>query len=644
MNEIFEKNLDAIEKKLPGWRAYIEEKKYELAKEDGEPPYIEHVEVKTETAYNGEKISRVYYEGKSYYLAGKYGPSQYAKYQAQNVEDQGYGSVILVFGFSDGRFLKELAACIHPQALILVYEPCLEIFLHALREYDITGLFSDQLVGVMVEGINGNELTGMIHKSLCIENMTKFHIVIMENYENLFYERMNDTVEIVRKYIKQLRLQWNTMVNFTNQSIYNKVKNLRILYDHYNFCSLHRTLPKDVPAIIVGAGPSLDKNIDDLKLAKGKAFIIACDTALKPLISHGIIPDLFVVVDPKKPLELFERSEVWDIPILTGLDVPYSVMERHRGKKILYMDAPIVGRVLQQVFGPQWNTPAHFMGGVPTGGNVASSAFSAARLMGAATVILVGQDMALTREKEHAEGTLQADRKFDLNNKNLPLVESIDGEMIPTLPILKTYLEWFEEQVRMYPGIKVVNATQGGANVHGSTQMDLKDAIAQFCTNPDGFDIDACLEQKGTHFAKEEKEKACQWFTQLPQRMQRLEKQVVKGGNYYGKLQRLASSGNGTRNSRMQEIRKLLNRIRKINTRLDKDEEAALVMDGLRGVEYTLRTQMYTFGDDEWKDLAESARIGYRFMLSMQIVLREMSPVFEEVAGYFREKAEEGTC
>lgn len=644
MNEILEKNLAAIEKKLPGWRAYIEEKKYELAKEDGEPPYIEHVEVKTETAYNGEKISRVYYKGKSCYLAGKYGPSRYAKYQADQVEDKGYGSVVLVLGFSDGRFLKELAACMHPEALVLVYEPCLEIFLHALREYDISELFSDRLVGVMVEGINGNEFTGMIRKSLCIENMTKFHIMIMENYENLFFERMNDTVEIVRKCMKQLRLQWNTMVNFTNQSIYNKVKNLRMLYDHYNFCILHRTLPKDVPAIIVGAGPSLDKNIDDLKSAKGRALIIACDTALKPLLSHGIVPDLFVVVDPNKPMELFEREEVWEIPLLTGLDVPYRVVERHHGKKILYMDAAIVGRVLQQVFGQQWNTPAHFMGGVPTGGNVASSGFSAARLMGARTIILVGQDMALTGEKEHAEGTLQADRRFDLDNKKFPRVESVDGERIPTLPILQTYLEWFEEQIRMYPGIQVVNATEGGAKVHGSRQMTLKEAIAEYCTNEDGYDVQACLEQKGMHFSKEDKEKACQWFSEMPERMKRLEKQVVKGGNYYGKLQRLAASGKGVAHGNMQEIKKLLDKIKKINIRLDKDEEAALIMDGLRGVEYTLRTQMYTFGDDEWKDLAESAQIGYRFMLSMQIVLRQMSPVFEEVAGYFREKAEELKC
>ena len=58
-NNTWEKNINAIEKKLPGWRAYIEEKKYELFKEDGKNPYLEGVEVDTEKPIT-EKISAVY--------------------------------------------------------------------------------------------------------------------------------------------------------------------------------------------------------------------------------------------------------------------------------------------------------------------------------------------------------------------------------------------------------------------------------------------------------------------------------------------------------------------------------------------------------------------------------------------------------
>ena len=56
--------------------------------------------------------------------------------------------------------------------------------------------------------------------------------------------------------------------------------------------------------ILVSAGPSLNKNIMELKKAKNKAFIVATDTAVKPLLKAGIEPDLMVMVDGEKPKRL----------------------------------------------------------------------------------------------------------------------------------------------------------------------------------------------------------------------------------------------------------------------------------------------------------------------------------------------------
>ena len=82
-----------------------------------------------------------------------------------------------------------------------------------------------------------------------------------------------------------------------------------------------------MPAIVVAAGPSLNKNIDELKRAKGKAFIIAVDTAIKPLLKKGIIPDMFAIVDGKKPIELVQNEEVKKIPLLTSISASHDVLE-----------------------------------------------------------------------------------------------------------------------------------------------------------------------------------------------------------------------------------------------------------------------------------------------------------------------------
>jgi hypothetical protein len=52
---------------------------------------------------------------------------------------------------------------------------------------------------------------------------------------------------------------------------------------------------RNLPCIVVGAGPSLDKNVRFLHRAQNKAVIISCDAALKPLMGHGIVPEFVVV-------------------------------------------------------------------------------------------------------------------------------------------------------------------------------------------------------------------------------------------------------------------------------------------------------------------------------------------------------------
>ena len=53
-------------------------------------------------------------------------------------------------------------------------------------------------------------------------------------------------------------------------------------------------------AVIVGAGPSLTKNIATLKVCQEDITIIAVDTVYKTLLQHGITPTIVVVVDPQK--------------------------------------------------------------------------------------------------------------------------------------------------------------------------------------------------------------------------------------------------------------------------------------------------------------------------------------------------------
>ena len=626
MNDIYKKNFEALEKTYPQWKKYIEDKEYEQNKEYLEQELLEFI---IEESYSSEIITKVCSKNGKYYLSGKYAPENNGNRIIEKVKLADYGNVIYLIGFSDGRVLRKILKNISDDVILIVYEPSLSLFLNIMETYDISDVLENDNFVLIVEGINGKELDVVVGRTITIENITKIIPIIQGNYDRLFPSYVKKAIGVISERVKGLRFHWNTMVEFTNETIVNNIKNFKYLYNHYSINSLYNFLPKDVPVIVVAAGPSLDINIDDLKKAKGKACIIACDTALKPLLNRNITPDFFVVVDPRKPMELFEHHMIKDIPMITGLNVPHDLMKKHIGKKIIYFDTPYIHSLLNYVFADEVYKDINRMNSVPTGGSVATSAFSIGRLFGTRTIILIGQDLALSAEKEHASGTFKNDREYKNQRENLPKVEGINGEMIPTLYNLKSYLEWFEKEIVNYKeSLKVIDATEGGALIHGSEVMTLKEAIDKYCFKQ--IDINEILDNTPKHFDDEQRVKALEFFESIPKELEMIEKKVKEGIKYYTKLEKLASE----KNYQKDKIRNVMKKIKKCNTYLDNDDLADLIMEGLKGVEYTLRTNVYQFYDDEQKNLVESAKMGKIFLRSMDIAINEIKPLIMELSEY----------
>ena len=72
-----------------------------------------------------------------------------------------------------------------------------------------------------------------------------------------------------------------------------------------------------VPAIICGAGPSLQDSIEELKKLEGRALIIAGGSAIAALSSQGILPHFAVAIDPN-PDELLhlQNGAAFEAPLI----------------------------------------------------------------------------------------------------------------------------------------------------------------------------------------------------------------------------------------------------------------------------------------------------------------------------------------
>ncbi|HKL79875.1 MAG TPA: 6-hydroxymethylpterin diphosphokinase MptE-like protein, partial [Mobilitalea sp.] len=119
-------------------------------------------------------------------------------------------------------------------------------------------------------------------------------------------------------------------------------------------------------------------------------------------------------------------------------------------------------------------------GSLHSGGSVATGAFSICETLGFSRIILVGQDLAYLGESTHA-GSL----KVDVSNagSSIEIVEDIYGNPIKTRYDWYVYIKWFEDAVDLFEGDEVIDATEGGAKIKGTTILTLSDAIDKYCIN-----------------------------------------------------------------------------------------------------------------------------------------------------------------
>jgi len=113
------------------------------------------------------------------------------------------------------------------------------------------------------------------------------------------------------------------------------IRNLPSLVQHgRNTSTLFDAMPGS-GAIVIGAGPSLDENIDWIKAQTPKPIIICAYKALKSLAKNGITPDFVVMLDPNQQLRHLEGV---DLQHIAGFIVEVSVWPEVLAK----IDRPIL--------------------------------------------------------------------------------------------------------------------------------------------------------------------------------------------------------------------------------------------------------------------------------------------------------------
>lgn len=596
---IYEKNRRSFQEIFPGWLEEVEEH----AKKNKED-----ITIISENAYDGSTIFQVKQDERTLYLNGKYEPHKTVDKWVDSVPRISTASTFAFIGIGSGLYVSEIMKRCENQITIIVYEPSVYIFLEALKVTDFSKGIKKHKTIFLIEKYNSNLYNYVISQFMTYDRLSFFSFFIHPNYMELFPKSVLECSKYANKMTEELLVQKNTVMRYMSTFAENLLRNMRYLPFHFKARQLGGKIPNDIPAFIISAGPSLNKNIKELKKAKNKAFLIAVDTAIKPLLANGIKPDVFVIVDGLKPVSLIQAEGVSDVPLVTPFVAAHSVLDYHKGRKFFFNDGSIIPEHIYQMFGMplEW---------VETGGSVANNAFSLAVLLGFQKIIFVGQDLAMTGNKTHADGTFaekMKEEEFDIKSPNYLEVDAANGGKVITRYDLNRYRIWFEEKIKERELKHVIDATEGGALIHGTTVMTLAEAIAQECKKE--VNIPEIIKNIEPCFDQENQKKAVDYLCSLPEKIEKAKLEMRKAKKEYKKLEKLCRQ----KRFKQQDYIKKCRQVNKLVEDINKKPEAYLMIESLRGMDFAVRSVVMDTESDVQKEGIEVACYGQYMLTHME--------------------------
>lgn len=428
---------------------------------------------------------------------------------------------LIMFGYGSGMFFDKLKNKMHNYKHIYIYEPDINLFVFILKNFDLNDILNNERIKFFVKGINDKDL----YVKLCSKTnwaMLPTQLVCCHPvYDKLYEKEYKKFGHIIEEYRYALKISENTSIKCAKKFTLNTLRNLEFVKNSNYLGEFIGKIDKKIPVIIVSAGPSLDKNISELKKAEKKSIILATDSAVKSLIEYKINFDAIVTIDGNKYIEKFDEKYCENIPVFTIPDAKYELLKSNKGRKIWITGQGFYVKLYEK-YG--YKFPKYL-----AGGSVATAAFSIAKILGTQTIIMIGQDLAYKGDITHSGHRIIEDTESESSSQPTIYIDGINGDKVKSKPDWLKYLQWFENVIsQMGNEVRVIDATEGGAKINGTKVMKLADAIADYCESE--FDFQNFIENFPVTFSEEEYKEFAKDILQIIKELD-----VVYNASLYGK-------------------------------------------------------------------------------------------------------------
>lgn len=480
IDEILERNLDALARTSPQAARLI---RMSTARVD-----LEFIE--TDEGVLSASI------GDGRLLASRRKPRAEAERLADTVDVTEVAGVA-VLGFGLGHHLAVLAERLNKTGILLCFEPDLALLRAVFEKIDCSAWMLRTNFALVTDPEDGASITRVLSG---LEGVIALGVKILDHPPSrerlgsaaqVFGQRFTDVLKAIRTAIVTTLVQ-------SDVTLRNVLMNL----DYYACCDGVRELGSSclgVPAVVVAAGPSLERNIDELAKpgVRDRVVIIAVQTVLKPLLARGIRPHFVCALDHHEISTRFYEgltaSDVEGVTLVVDPKANAAILDAFPGA------IRTIGNDLLDLLIDQARLRGEPKGELKPGATVAHQCYYLARHLGCDPVLLCGQDLGFTDGQYYAAGAAIHDVwACELGPMNtLEMMEweriareksllrrktDIFGRSIFTDEQMATYLAQFEADflADSERGLRTVDATEGGVAKQHTVSMSLFEAIEAY--------------------------------------------------------------------------------------------------------------------------------------------------------------------
>ena len=341
-------------------------------------------------------------------------------------------------------------ANLFPNDTIIIVENDPRYFFTALSLVDWEPLFKHaNFIIALGTGIDSvvsliEHTSGLKHTAICENTAQSQHAADYFSALRSLIERNKRKVEI----------NASTLEKFSKLWLKNTCRNLHFLAETDGVNIYKDSCPKDLPCIILAAGPTLEEALPHLAELKKRSILIAVDTALRACLRAGVEPDFVILADPQYYAYRHIAGLKSPSSILITESAAYPAVFRFECKKIVMCASLFLfGQYIEKQIGSK--------GELVAGGSVSTTAWDFARFIGAKEIFCAGLDLGYPSFQTHIKGStfeeaihtkstrlLTAEKQGSqiLFGAGMSRESDYEGQPILTDSKMKMFAWWFESK------------------------------------------------------------------------------------------------------------------------------------------------------------------------------------------------------